>query len=659
MASSSPKPIPWHLRFRTRLIIAIFPILAAVTAASLWIAESRFSAVYQQVFEAQFQSYIDSFEKSRAERFDAIGTKLEEAARNPTILAHLKDGAPHPSRPLLEPLLLELGKQRLSSESAKQAPPRRNGSSTPLFSPQNNRDRNLPNPHSPPVGFKRGPNSSTKKNDSNDDVPPPKNSTPPLFFTLLDANGRPIPETSFSNRTLSPDRNRQTKAFLNLRSRSLPEVLTQQEVGYKLVEVPGETHQQVREIFVTPIRESNGTFLGALVFGLPLPTLDERALFQKTGRLEHGQILSGIWIEDQIISDTIPDEKKPDLSRLIGETLEKGHQPSGDLTFTVDNRRYRVIYRILNPDSPFERAVQINLYSLASVDAEIADLRLTAIEIGGLAMLASLGLIIIVSRTLSGPVSALTTATHQIASGNYAFRVPVQSRDELGLLSSAFNDMAADLALKERYHSVLSAVTDPAVANRLIHDNHDLGGVQKQVSVLFCDIRGFTSLSEQLPPHDVIELLNHHMTALTEVAYQYGGTVDKFVGDMIMILFGAPESSDNDAQHAVRCALAMRQTRNQLNSQSQFPLEIGIGIATGSVVAGCMGSEKRLNYTVLGHRVNLAARLCGIAAAGQILIDDATQSRLPENAVTTPLPPARLKGIAEEVLAYSVTEMPA
>jgi class 3 adenylate cyclase len=386
--------------------------------------------------------------------------------------------------------------------------------------------------------------------------------------------------------------------------------------------------------------------------------LDERTLFQKTGRLEHGQILSGIWIDNQIISSTIPDEKKPDLSRLISETLEQGNQPSGDLTVTVDNRRYHVIYRVLNPDSPFERAVQINLYSLASVDAEITDLRLTAIEIGGLAMLISLGLIIIVSRTLSGPVSALTTATHQIASGNYAFRVPVQSRDELGLLSSAFNEMATDLALKERYRSVLSAVTDPAVAQRLIHDSYNLGGVQKQVSVLFCDIRGFTSLSEQLPAHDVIELLNHHMTALTEVAYRYGGTVDKFVGDMIMILFGAPESSENDAQHAVRCALAMRQTRNQLNSQSQFPLEIGIGIATGSVVAGCMGSEKRLNYTVLGHRVNLAARLCGIASAGQILIDDATQSRLPENAVTTPLPPARLKGIAEEVQASSVTEMP-
>lgn len=657
MASSSPKPIPWHLRFRTRLILAIFPILAAVTAASLWITESRFSAIYQNVFEAQFQSYIDSFEKSRAERFEAIGSKLEQAAQNPTILTQLKDGAPHASRTLLEPLLLELGKQRLSSESARQGPLRRNGSSQPFFQ-FNDRDHAPPNRDSPPFGIRRGPNSQPKKNDPNDGIPPAQDAIPPLFFALLDATGRPIPETSFPNRSLSPDRNRQTKAFLNLRSRSLPEVLTQQEVGYKLVEVPGETRQQVREIFVTPIREAAGTFLGALVFGLPLPTLDERTLFQRTGHLEHGHILSGIWIEDQIISDTIPDEKKPELSRLMSETLESGSQPTGDLTFKVDKRRYRVIYRTLNPDSPFERAVQINLYSLASVDAEIKELRLMALEIGGLAMLVSLGLIVMVSRTLSGPVSTLTTATHQIASGNYTFQVPVQSRDELGLLSSAFNEMATDLALKERYRSVLSAVTDPAVAQRLISDSHSLGGVQKQVSVLFCDIRGFTSLSEQLPASDVIDLLNHHMTALTEVAYKYGGTVDKFVGDMIMVLFGAPESSKDDAQNAVLCALAMRQSRSQLNNQSKFPLEIGIGIATGTVVAGCMGSEKRLNYTVLGHRVNLAARLCGIAAAGQVLIDDSTQAQLPANAVVTSLPPARLKGIAEEIQAYSVVEMP-
>jgi class 3 adenylate cyclase len=453
---------------------------------------------------------------------------------------------------------------------------------------------------------------------------------------------------------LSADRTRQTRSFLNLQSRTLSEVLPHQEVGYKRIEIPGETRQQVREIFVTPARAPDGTYLGALVFGLPLPTLDERLLFQQTGRMEQGQILSGIWVEGQIVSTTIPESEQAGLAQLISQALKKDPQASGNLTVKVDGRRYRVIYRILNPDSPFEHAVQINLYSLATVDEEIADFRITAAEIAGLAMLFSLGLIVLVSRNLSGPISNLTTATHQIASGNYHFRVPVKRRDEVGLLSTAFNEMAADLALQDRYRSVLSAVADPAVAQRLIHDSHDLGGVQKEVSILFCDIRGFTSISERLPAPVVIDLINEHMTALTEVAYQNGGTVDKFVGDLIMVLFGAPETADDDAQRAVRCALAMRQTRARLNATSSTPLEIGIGIATGTVVAGCMGSEKRLNYTVLGHRVNLAARLCGIAATGQILIDDVTRSRLDEAIETTALPLIRLKGIAEEVQAHSV-----
>jgi class 3 adenylate cyclase len=657
MPPPSLQSIPWYRRFRTHLIIALFPILAAVTGASLWVAERRFSAVYQGVFEAQFQSYIDAFDRSRAQRFEAIGNKLEEIAATPALIGHLKEGKNKSLKSLLEPLLLDLGRQRLSSESALPFATRRRLPFSPGQS-QDARERPLPDRGPPPPGLRNAPPSEPLKTLPRDGAPAFNGEIPPLFFALLDPTGKTIPETSFPNRLNAPDRNRHTHSFLNLRSRSLSEVLPHQEVGYLLIDIPGEERNQVREIFVTPARDADGTFLGALVFGLPLPTLDERVLFQQTTRMEQGQILSGIWIEGQIVSATIPDAKQSELAHLISQALETDNHASGDLTLSVDDRRYRVIYRILNPDSPFERAVQINLYSLAAVDEEIAAIRILSAEIAGLAMLVSLGLIILVSRNLSGPVSTLTTATHQIASGNYEFRVPVKARDEVGLLSAAFNEMAADLALHDRYRSVLSAVADPAVAQRLIHDSHDLGGVQKVVSILFCDIRGFTSISERLPAPAVIELINEHMTALTRVAYEYGGTVDKFVGDLIMVLFGAPESAPDDAERAVRCAIAMRETRTQLNASSATPLEIGLGIATGSVIAGCMGSQQRLNYTVLGHRVNLAARLCGIAAAGQILIDDTTRQSLPLESVIDPLPLARLKGIADEVQVYAVLSLP-
>jgi len=133
-----------------------------------------------------------------------------------------------------------------------------------------------------------------------------------------------------------------------------------------------------------------------------------------------------------------------------------------------------------------------------------------------------------------------------------------------------------------------------------------------------------------------------------------GGTVDKFVGDLIMVLFGAPEGTEEDTVRAVKCAVAMQARRKSLNATSSQPLEIGIGLATGSVVAGCMGSDKRLSYTVLGHHVNLASRLCGIAQPGEIIADATTVKALKGSHQTQPLPPMQLKGFSEPVQPYRI-----
>jgi class 3 adenylate cyclase len=132
--------------------------------------------------------------------------------------------------------------------------------------------------------------------------------------------------------------------------------------------------------------------------------------------------------------------------------------------------------------------------------------------------------------------------------------------------------------------------------------------------------------------------------------------VDKFVGDLIMVLFGAPEAKPDDATRAVACARGMLQARRELNATASHPFEIGIGIATGKVIAGCMGSDKRLSYTVLGHHVNLASRLCSNAGAGQILIDTATLAKLKEPQETSELPPIRLKGISDEIVVHALYE---
>ncbi len=186
---------------------------------------------------------------------------------------------------------------------------------------------------------------------------------------------------------------------------------------------------------------------------------------------------------------------------------------------------------------------------------------------------------------------------------------------------SSFNEMAAGLKLKDRYHSVLNQVTDPSVADELVAGRIKLGGELRDVTVMFCDIRGFTPLTVGRAPEEVIQILNHHMGAMTRIVQSHQGVINQFAGDAIMALFGAPRSYGDDAQRSVRCACAMISERARLNVAAIDKVRIGIGIASGAMVAGCIGAESRSDYTVVGERVNLGARIAAAAAPGQVLID--------------------------------------
>ena len=156
---------------------------------------------------------------------------------------------------------------------------------------------------------------------------------------------------------------------------------------------------------------------------------------------------------------------------------------------------------------------------------------------------------------------------------------------------------------------------------------------------------------------EVIAMLNEHMTALTRVVHDHDGVVDKFVGDLIMAVFGAPLSSDKDAHNAARCAIRMVQERDRLNQSTDRVIRMGVGMATGEVVAGCMGSSDRLNYTVLGERVNLASRLCGAAGPMEIVIDDNTRKALGKMARVEDMGTVTLKGFDAPVSASKLVEV--
>jgi class 3 adenylate cyclase len=183
-----------------------------------------------------------------------------------------------------------------------------------------------------------------------------------------------------------------------------------------------------------------------------------------------------------------------------------------------------------------------------------------------------------------------------------------------------------------------------------------LGGDKREVTIVFGDLRGFTPLAESLDPHDVVEILNVCLNHIVDTVFEYGGTLDKFRGDGFMAFFGAPIARDDHPMSAVRCALAI-QKRLGRTAFANFPdlrLNMGIGINTGTVIAGNIGSERRTDYTVIGNEVNVAQRFEANAGPGQILITGNTYERVKDAVQVRELGAMRIAGKAEGVMAYDV-----
>ena len=185
-----------------------------------------------------------------------------------------------------------------------------------------------------------------------------------------------------------------------------------------------------------------------------------------------------------------------------------------------------------------------------------------------------------------------------------------------------------------------------------------VGGEKRDVTVLFGDLRGFTALADGLDPQDVVDILNAYLGAVVEVVFAMGGTLDKFRGDGVMAVFGAPITRADDAERAVRCAVEL-QRRVRALTFPRFPdlrLHMGIGINTGVVVAGPLGSPLRMDYTVVGSEVNVAQRFEANAGPGQVLITGSTYARVREIVRVRELGPLRVRGKARGVMAYDVLD---
>jgi adenylate cyclase len=216
---------------------------------------------------------------------------------------------------------------------------------------------------------------------------------------------------------------------------------------------------------------------------------------------------------------------------------------------------------------------------------------------------------------------------------------------------------------KRRLRLVLGRSVDPAVMERLLAspDVDFLKGERAVLSVLYADIRGSTALAEHTPPELLVGFINDYLGTMAEIVLSNEGTLDKFVGDEVMAFFGAPHPHPDHAIRAIRVGLLMQEAHQKImttwEARGVAPAPIGVGIATGELIVGEMGSVQRTNYTVIGRAANLGARICSVAKAGQVLISQDTYNRTKGKIETSPITGLEMKGLSEKVTVYNVTKL--
>ena len=271
------------------------------------------------------------------------------------------------------------------------------------------------------------------------------------------------------------------------------------------------------------------------------------------------------------------------------------------------------------------------------------------------------------SKTISTPIKLLTVAAHQIEAGEYELDLKPKTRDEIGLLTSSFVQMGKGLAERERLKDSFGRFINKEIAELAAQGRLALGGETKETTIFFSDIRSFTAISEKLEPFEVVGFLNEYMSQMVECVNDTHGVVDKFIGDAIMAVWGAPTSSGSpreDALNCIRAALRMRAALMQFNrgrgGDKKPIIRIGCGINSGPVVAGQIGSQKRMEYTVIGDAVNLASRTEALnkPMGTDILITEYTYQLVHDQVLVEEMPSVTVKGKEKPLRMFAVVNMP-
>ncbi|MCB0393906.1 MAG: HAMP domain-containing protein [Bdellovibrionales bacterium] len=275
----------------------------------------------------------------------------------------------------------------------------------------------------------------------------------------------------------------------------------------------------------------------------------------------------------------------------------------------------------------------------------------------GLVVSGALFLIFLFSFSLTIPIEKLLEATQEIAKGNFEVKANVRSHDEVGQLAQAFDQMTEGLRERDKIKNVMTKFHG-SMADELLAGDLSLGGERKEVTVFFSDIRDFTKFSEGHTPEEVVEMLNEYFARMVSIINKNGGVVDKFIGDAIMAIWGAVHPTEQDPFNCVKACIEMRQAVAELNEirlgRGQTPIKIGMGVHSGPAITGNIGSDERMEFTVIGDTVNMASRIeASTKAFGtDLLLSDAIVNIVKEKYIVDLAGKAEVKGKSEALAMY-------
>jgi adenylate cyclase len=268
---------------------------------------------------------------------------------------------------------------------------------------------------------------------------------------------------------------------------------------------------------------------------------------------------------------------------------------------------------------------------------------------------------LLIGRSVSKPVNELRAAAHAVTEGNLDVHVPLRRADEFGALIGEFNHMVTELREKEQLRQTFGAHVGRQAAEQILTRDPGLGGTEQEITVMFVDIRSFTSRSAHLSPTKAVSLLNEFLRVMVDaVEGQHNGMINKFLGDGFMALFGIGSGDNNHADEAFAAARAIQRTLAELNiirsTRGEDPIQIGIGINTGPVTVGSIGSPERMEFTVIGNTVNVASRIEALnkTLGTSLLLSEQTRSAMREPVELQAMPPQPVKGVDGLVQVFTI-----